>query len=129
MDDDGGPRGDPLPAPAGGDDGDELPVADDELPVVARMVVEIRSDGTRTVARGALEDRSTGHGVALQAEAGTPAELSAMLLKQLLTTPLAIGASLRERVAARRRRLTAGLRRRLLGGAPPDEGGDRRLPG
>jgi len=35
-------------------DDDALRRADDELPVVARLVIEIRSDGTRTVARGGL---------------------------------------------------------------------------
>jgi len=34
--------------------------SDDDLPVVARLVVEIRSDGRRTVARGGIEDRGEG---------------------------------------------------------------------
>jgi hypothetical protein len=33
---------------------------DEDLPVVARLVVEIRSDGRRTVARGAIEDVNSG---------------------------------------------------------------------
>ncbi len=62
--------------------------ADEELPVVARMVVEIRSDGTRTVARGAIEDRIGDQQVAVEAEAGSPLELSAALTKLLLSAPL-----------------------------------------
>ena len=45
---------------------------DEDPPVVARLVVEIRSDGTRTVARGAIEDRTVGQTTAVQIEAGTP---------------------------------------------------------
>ena len=59
-----------------------------ELPVVARLVVEIRSDGTRTIARGALEDRTTGAQVALHAEGTTPAALTASLMRSLLSLPL-----------------------------------------
>lgn len=57
-------------------------------PVVARMVVEIRSDGTRTVARGALEDLTTGHKVALRTSASTPLELVRKLSGSLLELPL-----------------------------------------
>lgn len=60
---------------------------DEDLPVVARLVVEIRSDGTRTVARGALEDRALGEQVALEVRAGTPVELAASLVKLLLKAP------------------------------------------
>ncbi len=63
-------------------------VQDAELPVVARMVVEIRSDGSRTVARGALEDLVTGERVALRADATTPLALAAELTKVLLKTPI-----------------------------------------
>jgi len=70
----------------------ELPAAeDDELPVVARLVIEVRSDGTRTVARGGLEDRATGQRVSLEAKGGTPLELSAQLAKGLMTSPLWLG--------------------------------------
>lgn len=60
---------------------------DEELPVVARMVVEIRSDGSRTVARGALEDRVSGQNVGVEAEAGSPLELSRALAKMLFSAP------------------------------------------
>jgi len=56
-------------------------------PVVARMVVEIRSDGSRTVARGALEDLQNGERVSLQADAATPIALAAQLSKSLLSIP------------------------------------------
>jgi hypothetical protein len=62
-----------------------------ELPVVARLVVEIRSDGSRTLARGALEDVVTGERVAVEANGGSPAQLAASLAGNLLTTPFALG--------------------------------------
>lgn len=63
-------------------------LADDDLPpVVARMVVEIRSDGSRTVARGAIEDLQSGERVALRADASTPMALASELAKGLLRTP------------------------------------------
>lgn len=57
-------------------------------PVVARMVVEIRSDGTRTIARGALEDLQNGERVSLQAGAGSPIELATQLTKALSDIPI-----------------------------------------
>ena len=75
---------------------------DAELPVVARLIVEIRSDGTRTLARGALEDVLTGERVALEAKGGSPIQLAASLAGSLLTTPFALG---RAASAAMRRRL------------------------
>jgi len=62
----------------------ELP---DELPIVARMVVEIRSDGSRTIARGAIEDRLHGEQVAVEARADSPLELSRALAKMLFSAP------------------------------------------
>lgn len=82
---------------SGKDDEDEVriepreaePIAPEEdlPPVVARMVVEIRSDGTRTLARGAVEDMATGQRVSVQANAPNPVELSASLARALLKTP------------------------------------------
>jgi hypothetical protein len=71
----------------------------EEPPVVARFMVEIRSDGTRTIARGALEDVANGESAAIEARGGTPAMLAASLLKSLLASPL-LG-----KVLDRRRRL------------------------
>ena len=51
-----------------------------EPPVVARLVVEIRSDGSRTIARGALEDRATGQNVAIEARGDSPMSLALSLL-------------------------------------------------
>jgi hypothetical protein len=70
----------------------KAPLAEPEdLPVVARLVVEIRSDGSRTLARGALEDALTGEKVSVEAKGGSPAQLAASLATNLLTTPLALG--------------------------------------
>jgi hypothetical protein len=58
-----------------------------ELPVVARLVVEIRSDGTRTVARGAVEDLTTGQRTAVEARGATPLALVASLSRALIHLP------------------------------------------
>jgi hypothetical protein len=58
-----------------------------EPPVVARMVIEIRSDGTRTVARGAVEDVQSGERVELHAEGATPLLLIGSLLRSLADLP------------------------------------------
>ena len=63
-----------------------LTEASDEPPVVARLVVEVRSDGTRTIARGALE--AEGQAVQLEARGGTPAQLARSLSRALITMPL-----------------------------------------
>jgi hypothetical protein len=57
-------------------------------PVVARFIVEIRSDGSRTVARGALEDVANGERATIEARGTTPAALAGSLLKSLLASPL-----------------------------------------
>ncbi len=63
----------------------------DEPPVVARLVIELRSDGTRTVARGAMDDVVSGQRVAIEARGGSPAELTVSLagsiFKSLATIP------------------------------------------
>jgi nifR3 family TIM-barrel protein len=46
-----------------------------EPPVVARLIVEIRSDGTRTIARGAIEDALTGERATVEAHGGSPLQL------------------------------------------------------
>lgn len=84
----------------------------DELPVVARLVVEIRSDGTRTIARGALEDRVSGETVAIETHGTTPAALAASLVRALQRLPmLAVAQTARHAV----KRTLAGL----LGGRKP----------
>lgn len=57
-------------------------------PVVARLVIEIRSDGSRTVARGALEDVANGEKAMIEARGTTPAALAASLMKSLLSGPM-----------------------------------------
>jgi hypothetical protein len=59
-----------------------------EPPVVARLIVEIRSDGSRTIARGGLEDLATGEKVAIRADGTSPAQLARSLAGSLLTLPL-----------------------------------------
>jgi len=57
-------------------------------PIVARMVVEIRSDGRRTIARGAIEDRILGETVQLRLDGATPLSLARELATSLLKTPV-----------------------------------------
>jgi len=59
----------------------------DEPPVVARLMVEIRSDGSHTIARGALEDVATGQKVAIRADGTSPAQLARALAGTLITLP------------------------------------------
>lgn len=59
----------------------------DEPPVVARLMVEIRSDGTTTVARGAMEDAQSGQKVAIVARGTTPLALALSLAKSVAGAP------------------------------------------
>lgn len=79
-----------------------LPTQGDDLPVVARLIVEVRSNGFRTVARGAMEDASTGARAAVEAAGSTPLELALGLAKSLFAAPW-----LRDRIGR------AGVRRLL----------------
>jgi len=56
-------------------------------PVVARLMVEIRSDGSYTVARGALEDTVSGQKVAIEATGSSPLALAMSLAKNLADVP------------------------------------------
>ena len=58
-----------------------------EPPVVARLVVEIRSDGSRTIARGALEDAQRGERVAIEARGDSPMQLAIALARSLTQLP------------------------------------------
>src|SRR5688500_2510746 len=69
------------------DDAVERRPEDEGLPVVARLVVEIRSDGKRTIARGAVEDAATGERVAVAARGASPAQLAFALAKSLWQMP------------------------------------------
>lgn len=61
-----------------------------EPPVVARLVVEIRSDGTTTIARAGLSDELKGESTVLEARGSTPVALALSLARHLidLTRPL-----------------------------------------
>lgn len=67
---------------------DSLKAKEPEPPIVARLVVEIRSDGSRTVARGVLEDTANDLSTAVRAEGSTPLQLARALAGSLLTLPL-----------------------------------------
>lgn len=58
-----------------------------EPPVVARLVVEIRSDGSRTIARGAIEDVATGQRTTLEARGDSPIQLAIALARTLTQLP------------------------------------------
>jgi hypothetical protein len=59
----------------------------DDPPVVARLVVEIRSDGSRTIARGAVEDAQRGERVAIEARGDSPIQLAIALARSLTQLP------------------------------------------
>jgi hypothetical protein len=58
-----------------------------EPPVVARLIVEIRSDGSRTIARGAMEDVATGQRTSVEARADSPIQLAIALGRALAQLP------------------------------------------
>src|SRR5215471_12598605 len=66
---------------------DDLSERPGEPPVVARLMVEIRSDGSYTIARGAMEDALSGQKVAVEATGSTPLALALSLAKSLATAP------------------------------------------
>ena len=84
----------------------EVPAPPDELPVVARLVVEIRSDGRRTVARGVMEDSASGERVAVEARGDSPLRLAWELARGIARGPVFARAAARGllRSVGRRRR-------------------------
>jgi len=62
-------------------------VRTEDLPVVARLMVEIRSDGTYTVARGAMEDAESGQRVSIEASGSNPLSLALSLAKSITQVP------------------------------------------
>lgn len=58
-----------------------------EPPVVARLVVEIRSDGSRTIARGAMEDVASGQRTTVEARGDSPIQLAIALARSLTQLP------------------------------------------
>jgi hypothetical protein len=81
---------------------DELDTAS-EPPVVARLVVEIRSDGSRTVARGAVEDAQRGERVTIEARGDSPLQLAIALARALTSVPRLSARSAVRGLLARRR--------------------------
>jgi hypothetical protein len=75
-----------------------------EPPVVARLAIEIRSDGSRTIARGALEDLERGESVAIKAEGTTPAALAVELAKSLMSLPGFLGRAVAGRALVKKPR-------------------------
>jgi hypothetical protein len=67
--------------------GQDLPATVEELPVVARLMVEIRSDGSRTIARGAMEDAASDTRITVEASGASPLELALGLAKSMLAAP------------------------------------------
>jgi hypothetical protein len=59
----------------------------DEPPVVARLIVEIRSDGSRTIARGAIEDVASGARTTIEARGESPLQLALALARALTQLP------------------------------------------
>jgi len=59
----------------------------EEPPVVARLIVEIRSDGSRTIARGAIEDTVSGQRTQLEARGDSPLALALQLARALTQLP------------------------------------------
>lgn len=88
-----------------------------ELPVVARLVIEIHSDGTRTIARGALvhtDDSPAGASqVAIEARGGSPLALAMQLTRQLATSIAPLALSRRAAPAPARPTPRPGLRAEL----------------
>lgn len=76
---------------------------EEDLPVVARLVVEIRSDGRRTIARGAMEDAASGQGVAIEARGDSPVKLAASLARAMFSLPALGRGAARALLRARRR--------------------------
>lgn len=74
--------------------------SEEDPPVVARLMVEIRSDGSRTIARGAVEDMATGERVGLEAKGSTPAQLAGSLAKSLFSVPLLARSLVRSAIQA-----------------------------
>jgi hypothetical protein len=71
------------------------PVVGEEPPVVAQLMIEIRSDGSKTIARGALNDLRTGESASVVAEGRTPTELALSLAASLVSLPATLLKNLR----------------------------------
>ena len=95
------PHTDSKPQPPAVKHTEDLASSEAEPPVVARMVVEIRSDGLKTVARGAIEDVASGQQVAVVARGTTPLGLATSLARSMFTAPALAGQLFRQVVKRR----------------------------
>jgi hypothetical protein len=75
-----------------------------EPPVVARLVIEVRSDGTRTIARGAAEDVTTGQRTSIEAHGDSPLQLAFALARSITDLPRLSARSALKRLLGGRRR-------------------------
>jgi hypothetical protein len=75
----------------------------DEPPVVARLIVEIRSDGRKTIARGAMEDKQSGQTVAIEARGDSPLELALALARSMFRAPALARAAARALLPGKKR--------------------------
>jgi hypothetical protein len=75
----------------------------EEPPIVARLVVEIRSDGSRTIARGAIEDTTNGQRTQLEARGDSPLALALQLARALAQLPRLTARSAVRNLLGRRR--------------------------
>jgi hypothetical protein len=71
-------------------------------------MVEIRSDGSQTIARGAIEDLASGERVGVEARGTTPAQLAASLAKTIFATPFLAQAAVRAILDGKRGRNNGG---------------------
>jgi hypothetical protein len=85
-----------------GRDSERLAERAGEPPVVARLVIEIRSDGSHTIARGAMEDALSGQKVAVEANGTTPLALALSLAKSIVGTPVLARQAFRALVGRKR---------------------------
>lgn len=97
------PESDPTLASLVAKPPDEV-VTTDEPPVVARLVVEIRSDGTRTIARGAIEDTVNGQRTAVEAHGHSPLQLALALARSITQLPRLSARSALQRLLGSRRK-------------------------
>lgn len=96
------PRKDILITDRAGHDPGRLAERPGEPPVVARLVIEIRSDGSHTIARGAMEDALSGQKVAVEASGTTPLALALSLAKSIAGTPVLARQAFRALVGRKR---------------------------
>jgi hypothetical protein len=89
-------------------------------------MVEIRSDGSRTIARGALNDLRTGESAQVHAEGRTPGDLMMSLAGSLLSLPATFGQAIFRRSATPELKKETKAADALDAGAGSDKAGAER---